>query len=285
MKFLERLGRQPVAALVAEALVAVLLLGALDYALAGRAICLFAVVPVLVTGYCAGRGPALLTAGAAASIWVFTALQARAAPAAAITPAWDAALGAAFFVLVGLFSIYLASALRVTREAAGIDGLVGILDARRFYALANAEIKRSSRHHRPFTVAYIDIVDMDAFNQANGAAAGDLLLFSIAETLKPNLRATDFVARFGGDEFIIFLPETGQEPSQQCLAKLEQLLMTAAAKCGWQVQFRLGGITFLVTPNSVLEMLGQIDTQISQDQRQKTAFLHRITTYPKAIAS
>jgi len=94
-------------------------------------------------------------------------------------------------------------------------------------ALAEAcfqEIQRASRHARPLVVAMADVDDFKSYNGAHGHLAGDELLRGLATLLKTASRAGDFVARYGGDEFALILPESGLAEAGAVLERIRAVV-------------------------------------------------------------
>ena len=82
------------------------------------------------------------------------------------------------------------------------------------------EVVRARRHKHPLTVAMVDVDRFKNFNDTYGHSAGDLALQAIANMLKDNLRITDVVSRYGGEELVVIMPETGADAA---VRKLEQI--------------------------------------------------------------
>ncbi len=99
------------------------------------------------------------------------------------------------------------------RVLATTDPLTGLLNRRFFIELAEAEIKRSVRYKTSLSVLMIDIDHFKAVNDNYGHKAGDLALMKISSLLKSSLRDIDLVGRYGGEEFIILLPESDKRNS------------------------------------------------------------------------
>ncbi len=91
------------------------------------------------------------------------------------------------------------------------DPLTGLYNQRFFREMFEQEIIRSKRGRTPFSVLLIDLDNFKNINDQYGHGFGDSFLQAIGEILRSSERAGDIVARFGGDEFVMMLPEAGQE--------------------------------------------------------------------------
>ena len=94
------------------------------------------------------------------------------------------------------------------------DGLTGIKTRRFFWEALTSEWKRASRSGRPFSVVLIDLDKFKEVNDSEGHLEGDLVLARVGRLLEQRCRQSNVVARYGGDEFIILMPETGIEQAQ-----------------------------------------------------------------------
>lgn len=95
------------------------------------------------------------------------------------------------------------------RALADSDPLTGIPNRRVYEQRIEEELDRARRYDQVVTIALIDIDDFKRINDSHGHQTGDRVLKQIATLLKRELRTMDFVARIGGEEFVIVLPETG----------------------------------------------------------------------------
>ena len=100
------------------------------------------------------------------------------------------------------------------------DFLTGLHNRGYFDERMREEVIRARRHHHPLAIGMVDVDRFKHFNDTYGHSAGDLALQSISRTIKENLRLTDVVARYGGEEIVIIMPETG---SDGAVRKLEQI--------------------------------------------------------------
>jgi diguanylate cyclase (GGDEF)-like protein len=105
-------------------------------------------------------------------------------------------------------------------ELAIRDPLTGLYNRRAFDVRLAEEIRRAERYDRPLSVIMADIDCLKLFNDTHGHAHGDYLLRTVASLLTEHVRITDFVARYGGDEFAILLPETDRKDAQAVAGKI-----------------------------------------------------------------
>jgi diguanylate cyclase (GGDEF)-like protein len=99
--------------------------------------------------------------------------------------------------------------LEQVQKLAVMDPLTEIYNRRVFFDVASREIVRSIRYHNPFSVVMIDLDRLKQINDTYGHPAGDAIIKEAVKIINANLREIDTFARYGGDEFIILLPETG----------------------------------------------------------------------------
>ncbi len=116
----------------------------------------------------------------------------------------------------------LAQAYATGRDVVATDRLTGIDSRHAILSALSAEVDRASRYLRPLTVAFIDIDHLSKVNETNGHRVGDYVLRAVAQTLKANIRGTDSVGRYGGEEFLLIFTETGVDDGAALADKLRQ---------------------------------------------------------------
>jgi diguanylate cyclase (GGDEF)-like protein/putative nucleotidyltransferase with HDIG domain len=124
--------------------------------------------------------------------------------------------------LADLISVALHNALTLQKaqEQAITDGLTGVKTHRYLMEALSAEWKRATRAGRHFSLVLIDLDRFKFVNDFYGHLEGDLVLHRVGQILEQNCRSSDVVARYGGDEFVILMPETNVSQAVQIAEKL-----------------------------------------------------------------
>ena len=173
---------------------------------------------------------------------------------------WNSLARFGFFAVVTLLLAAQRRAHAEVLDMARTDFLTGVTSQRYFYELAQIEIDRSRRYRHPVTLAYIDLDNFKDVNDRLGHVTGDALLRVVAGHIRRNTRSVDVVARIGGDEFVLLLPETGVQPAQAAVSKIMSILTQAMRQNEWPVSFSIGVVTFLELPPALEEMLDMADS-------------------------
>jgi diguanylate cyclase (GGDEF)-like protein len=115
-------------------------------------------------------------------------------------------------------------------EQATQDWLTGLHNRRYFEDSLADQVEIAQRYDRELSVVLFDIDNFKQTNDTAGHAAGDEVLKQFAEILKATARKADIVCRYGGDEFVALLPETGPENAKHFIERIDEVLATSPAK-------------------------------------------------------
>lgn len=220
---------------------------------------LFYLLPISLATWFGDRRLGLATSVASAAAWLLAdGLTGHPYSHSAI-PYWNTGIRFGFFLIVTLLMSALQDALRQEQVLARTDGLTGAVNARFFTELLRVEMVRAERFARPLSLAYMDLDNFKTVNDSLGHSEGDKLLRQIAHKTKTQLRKSDMVARMGGDEFAILLPETDDAQARTVMAKLQTGLLGEMRAHGWSVTFSIGVLTCRVMPKSTDEIIRLAD--------------------------
>jgi diguanylate cyclase (GGDEF)-like protein len=146
-----------------------------------------------------------------------------------------------------------AQELRERYEAlAVVDDLTGLHNRRFFFPEAQAALSRARRYGEPFSVLTLDLDHFKRVNDLHGHAVGDRVLQDVGAALKAMLREGDILARFGGEEFVFALPETGADGA----VRLAQRVRECLSRMSWDV----GRERLAVTASIGIAALAKDDT-------------------------
>jgi diguanylate cyclase (GGDEF)-like protein len=130
------------------------------------------------------------------------------------------------------------------RQAAAIDSLTGCLNHAALQTRVREEISRSERTGAPFSLAMVDLNDFKSVNERHGHLVGDTVLRAVAEALRGAIRLHDQVARYGGDEFVLLLPDAGAVRAPAILERVNTAVSHVPAPEGWLAGAAVGVATW-----------------------------------------
>jgi len=172
---------------------------------------------------------------------------------------------AALMLLTLVLARPLLRAFRWTEEQASearIDSLTGLANRRAVEEILAAEIARAERFKHQLAVVLLDLDHFKDINDSFGHAAGDVMLRAVSRLLTSLARQGDTVARWGGEEFVVVLPETDLQGAQRFAERLRRTIeahavgdMRTSASCG---------VATMLPEDSVEELLGAADQALYQ---------------------
>lgn len=238
----------------------VVLFGFMDYFSGFElAFSLFYLIPIALIAWYGSRNQALIISILSTLSWYFSNILAGENFSNGLIGAWNSVVRLMFFAIVSILLSHLKRSIEQEKILSRTDFITGITNSRAFYDQANFELLRAKRTRSCFSVAYIDLDDFKQINDRFGHRVGDDVLRTVAGTLRSSLRRTDIVARMGGDEFIIFLPDADADAGQVVIKKIQSLLCETMEKNSWGVTFSIGVVTYYDHPAQLDEVIHRAD--------------------------
>ena len=220
---------------------------------------LFYLLPIAVVTWYGGRRAGLAACALSATAWLLVDVLGGQRHSQPLIFVWNAAIRLGFFLIVAWLLTALKSELERERQLSRSDYLTGAASPSYFYDLLKLEIDRCNRNQRPFTLAYFDIDNFKSINDQFGHSTGDQLLHDVVARARRRLRKTDILARLGGDELAVLLPETNQQGAPTVIASLQEALLSEMKLHNWAVTFSIGAMTFPTAPATPNEVIGMVD--------------------------
>jgi diguanylate cyclase (GGDEF)-like protein len=163
--------------------------------------------------------------------------------------------------------------IREQRERAIRDPLTGVYNRAALEEFGERSVRHAARLTAPLTMAVFDLDGFHNLNSKYGHIAGDLALTQFAQILQGSTRGSDFVARYGGDEFVALLPDTDAAGVQHVLKRITERVgarNTSAAAGDIPLAFTAG--TAQVRQGmSLLELFGEADHDLLRRKEQSKA--------------
>ena len=164
-----------------------------------------------------------------------------------------------FRLTVFFIIIFLITSLRKRLEISHTDYLTGLANTRWFLELTELELRRARRYMHPITIVFLDLDGFKNVNDTLGHQVGDKVLRDTAGCLLSVVRDTDVVARFGGDEFLILMPETAESSVHVIIDRLQSELAKLLIIEHQSLSFSAGVVTFNEPPEKADDLLRHAD--------------------------
>ena len=144
------------------------------------------------------------------------------------------------FLLVELLLFIYLHERRNAKIRASMDGLTQIFNRLKFTEVAKREMYRSISYQKDLCIIFFDLDNFKQINDTYGHSVGDVVLKSLATSIKPLLRGSDILARWGGEEFIILLPETSSEGGMILAKRIRTMVAETSYELPRSVTISLG---------------------------------------------
>ena len=165
-----------------------------------------------------------------------------------------------------LLSIALASRIRNLQQDTQTDGLTQLYNRRFFDTEFSRLLKLSKRQHRPVALLLVDIDFFKQFNDKFGHDRGDLVLQQVSQLLKQIARQTDYVCRYGGEEFAIILPDTDAEGAEMIAERMREAVEQRTAN-EQRVTISIGVAVYNGDSMSEIELFKKADLSLYEAKR------------------
>jgi len=143
------------------------------------------------------------------------------------------------------------------------DDCTGLFNSRHLFSVTESELERSRRFNLPFSLVFIDLDHFKRVNDLHGHLTGSRLLAEIARTIKHNVRGIDSAFRYGGDEFIVLLPQTAKDAALEVTQRLLHALRDTHYLLSEGLELRMmasfGIASYPEDGDSIQEIIGAAD--------------------------
>jgi diguanylate cyclase (GGDEF)-like protein len=175
-----------------------------------------------------------------------------------------------------------ARAVEKIQELTITDDVTGLYNARHLYKVLETEVYRSARFNYEFTVLFIDLDHFKQVNDTHGHLIGSKLLSEIGYLIKAQLRLIDYAFRYGGDEFVILLPQTSKDAALVVARRLRDLLRTSTfcteEGLNLNVRASIGVATFphdAKTPHDIIRQADEMMYMVKNTTRDNIGIAQR----------
>jgi diguanylate cyclase (GGDEF)-like protein len=168
--------------------------------------------------------------------------------------------------ITGIFILLLSSGelIAASRDESQKDSLSGAFNRRGIEVKLAAELKRIQHSNSKLSVALIDVDYFKSINDIQGHAAGDAALRDVAETISTHLRGRDYLGRYGGDEFLLILPQTPATIALGVTERLAHAVSNISLSSGGMPLTLSIGLTEAVVEDNAVTLIARADKALYQ---------------------
>ena len=261
-QFHERLSELSYWAIGLLASVLILLVATLDHATGYEiSFSIFFLIPILIAVGYGDRNMGYAAGIVSASAWMIVEKTSALPYSQSWILYWNTGVRLTFFLLFAYLAADLRANLVRHRQLARTDSLTGLLNRVGFMETAAGMFGAATHQKNATTIAFIDLNDFKKINDMLGHEQGDAVLSFVAKELSRSLRRSDIVARYGGDEFAILLPNTNSSGATVLLERLYDQVLEGLRDSPWsRVGLSIGAIVLDRGDVNLAEALHTADT-------------------------
>jgi diguanylate cyclase (GGDEF)-like protein len=175
-------------------------------------------------------------------------------------------------------------ALNKIKEVSDTDELTGLYNMRAFGALLQRSLRQAARHSQPLSLAMIDSDNLKAINDSYGHDAGNKLLVQMVNRIRDGVRSSDTIARYGGDEFLVLLPQTGPTGALEVAERVRRTIEDARIDIGGHIArttVSIGVVTYPADGADLATIMDKVDRAL---YKAKQAGKNRVVAHSDAQA-
>ncbi|HPR64471.1 MAG TPA: GGDEF domain-containing protein [Thermoanaerobaculia bacterium] len=257
---------------VATGLLSLLLIGIIgivDYVTGAElSFSIFYLIPIMVATWFGGAYAGMIIGIIGSIVWGTADVASGHQYSNPLFVYWNAAIRLGFFLLIAFLLDKVHNLLISERDLSRQDPLTGLSNSREFFEIGERERQRSMRNSSPISLIYLDCDRFKEVNDTRGHSEGDRLLYLLAGTLSLSIRATDILARMGGDEFVILLPDSRAEIASEVVQRIRDNVRETMTRHGWAVTLSMGVATFPYPCCALDEMLNMTDALLYRSKQE-----------------
>jgi len=193
------------------------------------------------------------------------------------------------FLLVAYVTSTLATDILSARKKITLlsqtDDLTGLLNMRTFNLILDREISRAARYKQPFTVLMVDVDGLKSVNDRYGHLAGSRLVTVIASSIRDCIRASDVLARYGGDEFVIMMTQTSTRHARMVAERIRAAIYNTSFDVQGNRVTSTVSIGIASFPNCVEAAENVLEKADVALYRSKQGGRNRVTYYDQELES
>jgi len=175
-------------------------------------------------------------------------------------------------------------ALDKIKQVSDTDELTGLYNMRAFAAILQRSLRQAARHRQSLSLAMIDSDNLKPINDSYGHDAGNKLLVQVVNRIRDAVRASDTIARYGGDEFLVLLPQTGPSGALEVAERIRHAIEDARIDIGGhtvRTTVSIGVVTYPSDGGDLATMLEKVDRAL---YKAKEAGKNRVIAHCNAQA-